>query len=52
MLNPSAEPSQVRVNVIKPDNLASQICHGTKARVEGEDIQVKLAGVSYGVFKL
>jgi glycosidase len=52
VLNPSAEPSRVRVNGIKPDNLASQICHGTKARAEGEDIQIKLAGVSYGVFRL
>jgi maltose alpha-D-glucosyltransferase/alpha-amylase len=52
VLNPSAEPSRVRLNGIKPDNLASQICHGIKAQVEGEDLQVKLAGVSYGIFRL
>jgi maltose alpha-D-glucosyltransferase/alpha-amylase len=52
VLNPSAEPSQVRLNGIKPDNLTSQICHGIKARVEGEDLWINLAGVSYGVFKL
>jgi maltose alpha-D-glucosyltransferase/alpha-amylase len=52
VLNPSAEPSKIRLNGIKPANLASQIYHGIKARVEGEDVQVKLAGVSYGVFKL
>jgi maltose alpha-D-glucosyltransferase/alpha-amylase len=52
MLNPSAEPSQVRINRIKPDNLASQICHGVRAYVDGDDIQIKLDEVSYGIFKL
>jgi maltose alpha-D-glucosyltransferase/alpha-amylase len=52
VLNPSAEPSSVRINDIKPGNLSPQICHGIQARVEGDDIQIKLAGVSYGVFKL
>ncbi len=52
VVNPSAEPSQIRVNGIKPDNLAPQICHGTKAWVEGEDLQVNLAGASYGIFTL
>jgi maltose alpha-D-glucosyltransferase/alpha-amylase len=51
-LNPSADPSRVRINGIKPDNLASQICHGAKACVEGDDIQINLDGVSYGIFKL
>jgi maltose alpha-D-glucosyltransferase/alpha-amylase len=52
VLNPSAGPSRVRINGIKPDNLAYQISHGIKARVEGEDLLVTLTGVSYGIFKL
>jgi len=52
VLNPSAEPSLVRINGIKPDNLVPQICHGAQACVEGDDIQVELAGISYGIFKL
>jgi maltose alpha-D-glucosyltransferase/alpha-amylase len=52
VLNPSVEPSSVRINGIKPGNLASQIHHGVQAYVEGDDIQINLAGVSYGVFKL
>jgi maltose alpha-D-glucosyltransferase/alpha-amylase len=52
VLNPSAEPSSVRINGIKPGNLSHQICHGAQAYVEGDDIQIKLSGVSYGVFKL
>jgi len=52
VLNPSAEPSSVRINGIKPGNLSPQICHGAQAYVEGDDIQIKLVGVSYGVFKL
>jgi len=52
VLNPSATPSSVRINGIKPDNLSPRICHGAQARVEGDDIQVNMVGVSYGVFKL
>ncbi len=52
VLNPSAELSYIRINGIKPDNLAPQICHGTQAHTEGDDIQIKLEGVSYGIFKL
>ena len=52
VLNPSAEPSIVRIKGIRPDNLVSQICHGTQAYVEGDDIRIKSAGVSYGIFKL
>ena len=52
VLNPSAQPSIARIKGIKPDNLVSQMCHGTQACVEGDDIQIKLAGVSYGVFRL
>jgi maltose alpha-D-glucosyltransferase/alpha-amylase len=52
VLNPSAEPSQVKLVGIKPYNLISQMNHGTQIFVEGDDIQVKLAGTSYGVFKL
>lgn len=52
VLNPSAEPSEVRINGIKTDNLTPMICHGLQASVEGDDVQVKLKGVSYGIFKL
>jgi maltose alpha-D-glucosyltransferase/alpha-amylase len=52
VLNPSTEPSLVRIDGIKPDNLASQICHGTRAYVDGDDIKINLDGVSYGIFKL
>jgi glycosidase len=52
VLNPSAEPSLVRINGIKPDNPAPLLCHGTQAYIEGDDIRIKLAGVSYGIFRL
>jgi len=52
VLNPSAEPSQVRLKGIKPDKPTSRICHGIKVRIAGDDLLVTLAGVSYGVFKL
>jgi hypothetical protein len=52
VLNPSTEASSVRINGIRPGNLSSQICHGAQAYVDRDGIQVKLAGVSYGIFKL
>ncbi len=52
VLNPSAEPSLVRVNGVKPNNLVSPISHGAKAVVEGNDITIKLEGVSYGIFRV
>jgi maltose alpha-D-glucosyltransferase/alpha-amylase len=52
VLNPSAERFVVQINGIKPVNLTSQICHGVKAYVKGDDIQISLDGVSYGIFKL
>jgi len=52
VVNPSAEPSSVSINGIKTDNLSPRICHGAQARVEGDRIQVKMVGVSYGIFKL
>ena len=52
VLNPSAEPINIRLNIIKPGNLTPLICHGVKARINGDDIQVNLDGVAYGVFKL
>lgn len=52
VLNPSAQPSVARIKGIETNNLISQICHGTQAYLEGDDIQIKLAGVSYGIFKL
>jgi maltose alpha-D-glucosyltransferase/alpha-amylase len=51
-INPSAEPCQARIDGIKSSHLTSQICHGAKAYVEGDDIQINLDGVSYGVFRL
>jgi maltose alpha-D-glucosyltransferase/alpha-amylase len=52
VLNPSGAPSRFRINGIKSDNLAPQIYHGAKACVEGDDIQIVLDGVSYGVFRI
>ncbi|OGO39479.1 MAG: hypothetical protein A2147_07705 [Chloroflexi bacterium RBG_16_57_8] len=52
VLNPSAEPSLVRIDGIGPDVMSPEMCHGAQARVEGDDIQISLAGVSYGVFRL
>lgn len=52
VVNPSAEPSIILLNGIKPRNQTSQICHGVEVCVDGDDIQVKLNGASYGVFKL
>jgi maltose alpha-D-glucosyltransferase/alpha-amylase len=51
-LNPSAEPTLVKINGIKADNLTSQICQGAQACIQGDDIQIKLDGVSYVIFKL
>ncbi|MBN1161854.1 MAG: hypothetical protein JXA17_07905 [Dehalococcoidales bacterium] len=51
-LNPSADPSQVRIKGIKTDKLAPQISHGARAYAEGDDIQIDMDGVSYGIFKL
>ncbi|MFC1900097.1 alpha-amylase family glycosyl hydrolase [Chloroflexota bacterium] len=51
-LNPSAEPSSVRINGMKPDNLIPQMYHGTQAYIEGDDVRIIMDGVSYGVFKL
>ena len=52
VLNPSADPSLVRINAIKSGNLAPQIFHGARACIEGDDILINLDGVSYGIFKL
>ena len=52
VLNPSAELSLVRIKGLKSSNLVPQIHHGIKAWADGEDIQVKMGGVSYGIFKL
>ncbi len=52
VLNPSAEPASVRINGLKPDGLASRICHGEHAYTEGDVIRIELAGVSYGIFKI
>jgi len=52
VLNPSAEPCLVRLNGIRPAGTSPQICHGAQARVEGDGVQIRMAGVSYGVFKV
>jgi maltose alpha-D-glucosyltransferase / alpha-amylase len=52
VLNPSIEPSQVRLKEIKTGNIAPQVNHGVKTQVDGEDLNLDMAGVSYGVFKL
>ena len=52
ILNPSAESSRVRLQKIQPENIAPQICHGLEVHVEQDDLEVKMAGLSYGVFKL
>jgi glycosidase len=52
VLNPSTEPCLIRIYGINTFDLAPQICHGARTCVEGDDIQVKLGGGSYGIFKL
>jgi len=52
VLNPSAEASAVRVNGLGAANMSPQVCHGAHVRAEGGDVQIELAGVSYGVFRL
>ena len=52
VVNPSAEPYLFRIDGVKSGNPTSKMCHGAKACVEGDGIQVKLGGVSYGIFKL
>jgi glycosidase len=52
VVNPSAEPSRVRLNGIRPDNPATQTGHGISVQADGDDLRVEMAGVSYGVFKL
>jgi maltose alpha-D-glucosyltransferase / alpha-amylase len=52
VLNPAAEPSQVRIEGLEISNLEPQIYHGVRVNIENNDIQIRMAGVSYGVFKL
>jgi glycosidase len=52
ILNPNAEPAQIRLDNIKTDSLKSMICHGLRAHIEDNNIRVKMAGISYGIFKL
>ena len=52
VVNPAAEPCTVRANGIRPDNLSPEMCHGTRAQVVGDGVQIRLAGVSYCVFRL
>jgi maltose alpha-D-glucosyltransferase/alpha-amylase len=52
IVNPSAESSKVRFHDIQPANIAPQVCHGIEVRVEEKDLDVRMAGVSYGVFRL
>ena len=52
IINPSAESSRVRLHEIQSENIAPQICHGIEVHAEQDDLEVRMSGVSYGVFKL
>ena len=52
IINPSGESSRVKLHGIQPENITPQVCHGIEVRVEKDDLEVRMAGVSYGVFKL
>lgn len=52
VLNPSIEPSEIRINGIRTDNSSLEIGNGIRASVSGNSTILKLAGVSYGIFRL
>ena len=52
IINPSAESSRVRLHEIQAENIKTQVCQGLEVHVEQDDLEVWMAGVSYGVFKL
>jgi len=52
LLNPSVEPSRVRLLDIDPGNIVPQLCHGLEIYVEQDDLEVQMAGISYGIFRL
>ncbi len=52
VLNPSAEPCLVRLHGLRPNDMSPKMCNGVRVRGEGDDIQIELAGVSYGVLRL
>ena len=52
IVNPSVEPSRVRLLDIHPGKIIPQICHGLEIQVEQDNLKVQMAGVSYGIFRL
>jgi hypothetical protein len=42
----------VRIKGIKPENIIRQISRGIRIRVDDDDIEVQIAGVSYGIFRI
>jgi len=52
IINPSTESSRVRLHNIRPGNITPLICNGIEVHVEENNLEVRIAGVSYGVFKL
>jgi maltose alpha-D-glucosyltransferase/alpha-amylase len=52
ILNPNAGIAQIQLENIKTDNLEPLVCHGVQAHIEDNNIILKMAGVSYGIFKL
>ena len=52
VVNPSAGPAHARLSGIRPGKPVRQMCQGIQVNVEGEDLEINMTGVSYGVFKL
>ncbi len=52
LLNPSAEPCQFHIDNLRAGNIVTQINHGTRVDTQGNDINIKMAGVSYGVYNI
>ncbi len=52
IVNPSAESSRVRLQEIQPAIITPLMCYGIEVHVTENDLEVLMAGVSYGVFKL
>ncbi len=52
LLNPSAEPCQFHIDNLRAGNIVTQINHGTRVDTQGNNINIKMAGVSYGVYNI
>ena len=52
IINPSGESSRVKLYGIQPENITPQISHGIEVRVEQDDQEIQMAGVSHGIFRL